>query len=86
MISQLDNIEASVVGGPMGESELPLFGPGIFRSLDGKYTASSLEELQEKMRNDPDATDEGKSDLDKLFNGEVDDDDDDEPDEKWKRK
>jgi hypothetical protein len=85
MISQMDAIEGAVLGGamdfPNGE---PMVGPGIFRSIDGKHTASTLEELIDKMNGDP--TSKGNvSDLDSLFNGNVDDDDDDEPEENWKK-
>lgn len=65
-------------------------GPGpIFRSLDGKYTASSLEELISKMQSDPDSgiTSADVDQLRNMFNGLTDDMDDDDDDlEEWQKK
>lgn len=44
----------------MGEGQGMEGAPMVFRSLDGKHTAGSLEELMEKMANDPDSGIDGQ--------------------------
>lgn len=83
--SQVDLIESLVVGGNMSMPH-----DGAFRSIDGKHQAGTLEELIQKMRDDPPQFPDGSSPLNGLFNGEIDDEDDDdeedEDDENWKLK
>lgn len=76
------------LNGEMGDPSMS--GPGpIFRSLDGKYTASSLEELISKMQADPNSgiTSADIEQLRNMFNGLTDDMDDDDDDlEDWQKK
>lgn len=61
--------------------------PPIFRSMDGKYTANSLEELISKMQADPNSglTDADAEDLRNMFNGLTEDMDDDDDLEDWQK-
>jgi hypothetical protein len=81
--SQVDLIESLVVGGQM-----PMGGhaEGVFRSIDGKHTAGSLDELIDKMRSDPPDFPDGMNPLDNLFDGNIDDDDEEDDEEDWRKK
>jgi uncharacterized phage infection (PIP) family protein YhgE len=67
----------------------------MFRSIDGRFEASTLEELMEKMMSDPNGPKMTQEDIDKLkeffeqatdeTDFEVDDDDDEESEEGWKK-
>ncbi len=64
--------------------------PPIFRSMDGKFSASSLEELISKMQADPNSglTERDAEELRNMFKGLSEDlgDDDDDDLEEWQKK
>jgi hypothetical protein len=88
----VSNIHAIVSNQPINNQDqlLDLNQP-IFRSIDGKHTASSLEELLQKMQQDP-STNITPADADKLrnlfenlLNNEDENDEDDDEKEPWKK-
>lgn len=87
----VSNIHAIVSGGSDEITDISRdANTPIFRSLDGKYTASTLEELISKMQQDPSCniTPADTEKLREMFEGLLPDEDDDEPDDpdnKWKK-
>lgn len=64
----------------------PKDGKAMYRSIDGKYEADSLDGLVEKMMTDPENKNLDKTKLDDFLKDIRGSDDDDENSEPWKKK